>query len=95
MPLFLAPVEIRSRRDVDLVQVSGGTFQLSTGDKFIPSTLQVFHNGRRLKRASSGTPVDGDYTVSESGVPGSGYDTINVFSPNIQQGTFFADYLVP
>jgi hypothetical protein len=95
MPLYLAPVEYRSRRDVDLVLVSGNVFQVGAGEKFVPSTLQVFHNGRRLKKASGPSPTDGDYIVSESGGPGSGFDQITVFSPNVNNGTFFADFVTP
>lgn len=52
---------------------------------FVSSTIRVYHNGRRLELASTITPVDGDYYVSESGGVGTGYDRVNLlrFSTNV------------
>lgn len=95
MPLYLAPVEYRSRRDVDLIQVSGNDYRLRSGEKFVPSTLQIFHNGRRLKRMSGQQPTDGDFTISESAGPGTGFDTVTIVSPNRPGGVIVADFVTP
>lgn len=60
-------------------------------NKFLPSTISVYFNGQRMKQGSGN-----DYVVSESGGPGSGYDTITLLAvvlaplPNEQ---LFADYI--
>lgn len=64
-----------------------------TPEKFLPETLRVYHNGRRLKLASSPNPTYGDYYPSESGGVGTGYNTITIltFSP-VQVSRLWADY---
>lgn len=94
MPLFLPPFEERLRHEVLLVQVGSGIY--SVGEVFQPESMQVYHNGRRLKQASDDTPITGEYFMSESGGPGTGYDTINLisFTPR-PTSVLFADYIVP
>ena len=61
----------------------------TTPDKFLPTTLAVYLNGIRVKRG-----LGEDYIVSESGGPGSGYDTITLLGEaprSIEQ--LFADYI--
>lgn len=94
MPLFLPPLETRLRHEVLLVQV--GPYTYSVGELFEPESMQVYHNGRRLKQASDGTPSTGEYFMTESGGPGTGYDTVNLisFTPR-PSSALFADYIVP
>ena len=56
-------------------------------------TISVWHNGRRLIHTPNGDPAKGDYTVSESGGFGSGYDTINLltFAP-VGRSSLVADF---
>lgn len=56
-------------------------------------TISVWHNGRRLVQIGTADPGIGDYTVSESGGVGTGYDTINLltFAP-VGRSSLLADY---
>lgn len=56
-------------------------------------TISVYHNGRRLIQTSVPNPATGDYTVSESGGPSTGFDTINLltFAP-VGRSSLVADY---
>lgn len=94
MPLFLPPFETRLRHEVLLVQLAVRTY--AVGEIFLPESMQVYHNGRRLKQSIDGTPVTGEYFLSESGGAGMGYDTINLigFTPS-PLSALFADYFVP
>lgn len=78
------------------------TFTVPLPDTFIHDphttgkTIEVFHNGRLLTQvppSMAPTPENGDYTVSESGVPGSGFNTINLltFSP-VRRSRLVANY---
>lgn len=61
----------------------------TTPDKFLPTTIAVYLNGIRIKRG-----VGEDYVVSESGGPGSGYDTITLLGPAPRSTEqLFADYI--
>jgi hypothetical protein len=63
----------------------------TTPDKFLPTTLAVYFNGIRVRRG-----VGEDYTVSESGGPGTGYDTITLLDPVMAPrptDQLFADYI--
>jgi len=63
----------------------------TTPTKFLPTTIAVYFNGARLKRG-----VGEDYVVSESGGPGSGYDTITLLDPALAPYStekLFADYI--
>ena len=94
MPLFLPPYESRLRHEVLLVQQAVRVY--TVGEVFLPETMQVYHNGRRLKQAADGTPITGEYVMAESGGSGSGYDTIYIigFTPSATS-SLFADYAVP
>ena len=70
-----------------------------TPDKFVhlsatSETVAVYHNGRRLVQTAGSNPDFGDFFVSESGAPGTGYDTVNLltFSPTTNS-VLRADYL--
>jgi len=58
-------------------------------------TISVWHNGRRLVYTPTGDPSAGDYSVSESGGVGTGYDTINLltFAP-VGRSSLVADFYV-
>lgn len=43
-------------------------------------TIEVFHNGRRLMQVATPDPLNGDYTVEESGGLGTGFDTITILT---------------
>ncbi len=60
------------------LDLAGRRFQ--TVGKFEPSSIAIYHNGRRLIRAVSPSPLLGDFYISESGGVGSGFDTIDFLS---------------
>lgn len=68
-----------------------------TPEKFVRAngiSIDLFHNGRRLAEASTSDPRGGDFVVSESGGPGSGFDTVVLltFSPVAGRSVILADY---
>lgn len=79
--LFIATS--RFRTGIDLLGLKNGsnlTYVVPGGDKFTHNlpflTIQVYFNGQRLKLLD-------DYTISESGGAGTGYDTVTMeVSPN-------------
>lgn len=56
-------------------------------------TISLWHNGRRLIQTPLANPGEGDFTVTESGGVGTGFDTINLltFAP-VVRSTLVADY---
>jgi len=57
--------------------IDGGNTSFMTPSYFVESSLEVYYNGQRLRKGSTN-----DYTVSESGGIGTGFDTINLaFAP--------------
>lgn len=80
------------RLDITPIGVIDGVNQVfSTPEKFVqtvPLTIRVYRNGQRQT-------LDGDYTVSESGGIGTGYDTITfVAGIKIKVGTVLrVDYV--
>lgn len=86
----------RFRWDKDLVGTKDGANQIfivPDGEKFLQSgnnVIRVYRNGLRLKFG-----VGNDYTVSESGGAGTGYDTITFAGPApLAYEELTADYLV-
>jgi len=85
------------RFQVQLVGSKDGVNRIfTTPEKFmhdptIGLTIDVWHNGRRLMQGLN--PSVGDYSVSESGGLGTGFDTINLytFAP-IERSCLVADY---
>jgi hypothetical protein len=86
---------ILSLRDLSLrkykvgIRLIGGLVnnrKFTTPDVFIHdptntgTTIEVFHCGRRMLQSLTGDVREGDYYVSESGGPGTGFDTINLLS---------------
>jgi len=60
-------------------------------DKFLPTSIAVYFNGMRMRRGAGN-----DYVISESGGPGSGYDTITLLDATLAPYSteqLFADYL--
>lgn len=87
----------RFRWNRDLVGIKDGvniSFLIPGGEKFIQSgdvVIRVYRNGQRLRFGASE-----DYTVSESGGPGTGYDTVTFSVPApLAYEELTADYLVP
>ncbi len=68
----------------------GSNTSYTTPEKFLPETIRVYRNGVRQQR---GTGLD--FTLLESGGPGSGYDTVVFGSefPPILVEILFADYV--
>jgi len=63
----------------------------TTPDEFLPTTIAVYFNGQRMRRGAGE-----DYTVSESGGPGTGYDTITLLDAELAPYAteqLFADYI--
>lgn len=70
---------------------NGVNLVFTTVNKFDPSFIRVYFNGQRLH---SGT--GNDFTISESGGVGTGYDTVTFSSPELAPLTgenIYADYL--
>lgn len=78
------------RRGIRLLGTQNGSNRtFMTPEHFDPASIEVFHNGRRLDDSSASN----EYTISESGGPGSGYDTvyINWFAP-VARSVLIANY---
>lgn len=50
--------------------INGANQTYTTPDKFNPTAQAVYYNGQRLSLTL-------DYSIAESGGPGTGYDTVN------------------
>ena len=74
---------------IELIGPKNGTnVTFTTPDKFLPDTIEVYRNGDRQD--------DGDYSLSESGGPGTGYNTVT-FGPEhppLSWEKLFVDYTV-
>ena len=92
MPLFIRPLENRLRRDVPLVNVSGQDYSVNAGERFLPESVQLFHNGRRLRRSDFTAPL-GDYELLESRGANTGFDTIRLLV-SVNPGALFMDYIL-
>lgn len=70
--------------------VDGANLTFTTPDKFTHNlpffTIAVYYNGVRL------TLLD-DYTLAESGGPGTGYDTVILEFAPLPKDRIFADYV--
>lgn len=92
---------VHVRTGVALVGPRDGSNRVfrTTPDKFVHDptgtgrTIEVWHNGRRLIWTSNGDPSQSDFTVSESGGVGTGFDTITLltFAP-VGKSVLVADY---
>jgi hypothetical protein len=75
----LSPLEVFLRLEktgrVLIGDTDGANVTFLTPEKFISGTLKVFRNGARLREG-----VSDDYTIAESGGPGSGLDSV-IFNP--------------
>lgn len=97
----LAPVFVRT--GYTLVGPKDGANRIfrTTPDHFVHDPggtgkdIEVWHNGRRLIWTSVANPALGDFTVSESGGVGTGFDTITLltFAP-VGSSTLVADYQI-
>lgn len=82
----------RFRWDVALLGVKNGVNSIfTTPEKFIQSgnfKVLVYWNGRRLRETN-------DYTVSESGGVGTGFDTVTFLfaKPPVSSSVLTADYI--
>jgi hypothetical protein len=102
--MILQPVAVGSSANVllekfrwnkDLVGTKDGVnVAFNTPDVFVQSgsvLIRVYRNGQRLRLGASN-----DYTVSESGGVGTGYDTVTFNGPApLLYEELTADYLVP
>lgn len=84
----------RQRTDVDLIGTKNGVNDtFTTPDLFIQTTvvkIRVYRNGVRLRMGASE-----DYTVSEGGGPGTGYDTVTYNGPPpLSWEQLTADYVI-
>lgn len=86
----------RMRWNKDLVGTKNGVnqdFLVPDGEKFLQSgnnVVRVYRNGVRLRLGA-----DNDYTVSESGGVGAGYDMITFIGPApLDYENLTADYMV-
>jgi hypothetical protein len=95
--LLASDIFVGNERDgVLLLGIKNGVNRVfTTPDIFVNAggtTIQIYHNGRRLLQGAVGV---GDYTLSEGGGPGSGYNTVTIgsFAP-ATTSTLVADYVV-
>ena len=70
---------------------NGLNLTYTTPEKFIPGSIQLYRNGSRLMRNGPAS----DFSVTESGGLGTGYDTITLsaFPPKSNEN-LFSDYLL-
>jgi hypothetical protein len=71
----------------------GVNVSFQTPEPFVQTNqmnIRVYRNGQRLRFGSVF-----DYTVAESGGPGTGYDTVIVAVPPKSADNLIADYRVP
>lgn len=85
----------RMRWNQDLIGAKNGIdVTYTTPDVFVQSgdtVIRVFRNGQRLREGASN-----DFTVSESGGVGTGFDTVTFNGdPPLAYENLTADYLVP
>jgi hypothetical protein len=78
--------------------LNGANRIYTTPDKFVHAnglSIDVFHNGRRLAETSTPNVQAGEFFCSESGGPGTGFDTINLltFAP-VTTSVLVSDYQV-
>ena len=78
------------RWQVDLIgDKNGSNLTFTLPETFDGSTLRVYRNGQRLMAGASD-----DLLISESGGPGTGYDTITLLDrPPASDENLFADYV--
>jgi len=88
------PFAEKVREGVALLGIYDGSNQdFTTPEPFVQGTnmnIKVYRNGQRLHFG-----VSNDYVVSESGGPGTGYDTIVVAIPPRDHEKLIADYHTP
>ncbi len=89
--LFVATA--RFRTGIDLLGSKDGsnvTYSIPTGDKFTHNlpflTIQIYWNGQRLRLLD-------DYTISESGGAGTGFDTVTMEESPILRDKLLVDYV--
>lgn len=58
---------------------------------FVPTAIDVFHNGRRMTR--SGVEAEIEYEVSESGGLGTGFDTVTFVTAPIATSVLRMNYI--
>lgn len=83
--------ENRLRYNVELIGTKNGVNTVfTTPDLFLPETLRVYWAGvRQIEAAAS------DFTVSESGGAGTGYDTVTMAVAPLADDNLLADYHIP
>lgn len=85
-------VDSRMRYGIDLLGPKDGVNKVfTTPEEFSSGTIRVYFDGVRMREA-----VDSDYVASESGGPGSGYDTVTFVAaaPRADEN-MLADYMIP
>lgn len=96
--LGLLPLSSVRRTGIQLFgAIDGMNRTFTTPEKFVHITgtsVEVFHNGRRLAEATTSDPRVGDFVVLESGGTGTGFDTIVLltFAPVAGRSVILADY---
>ncbi len=94
--MAVARLRVLTRRQ----QALGGTYNgvnrsFTFPENFKQGSSRIFHNGRRLKIASDGTLLTGEYTETESGGLGAGFNSIYLLSFAPTTGSVLvADYYI-
>jgi hypothetical protein len=76
---------------VDLLGPKNGiNLTYTTPDRFVPESIQLYRNSARQMQVGTN-----DFSVSESGGPGTGFDTVvlSAYPPNPREN-LFADYVL-
>jgi len=88
----IIPTPMTWRWQVEVLGPKNGlNLTYTTPEKFIPGSIQLYRNGSRLMRNGPAS----DFSVTESGGLGTGYDTITLsaFPPKSNEN-LFSDYLL-
>jgi hypothetical protein len=85
--------QVDHRWNIDLVGAKDGVNTVfTTPEEFLQAgniVIRLYLNGDRLRLGALN-----DYTVSESGGPGTGFDTVTLAIPLITKDQLTADYIV-
>jgi hypothetical protein len=91
MPIYYQPI-IRMFGVVPSGSLDGHNRSYSLPERVDPTSVEVFHNGRRLARSADASPKNGEFYVYESTV-GGGYDSFSMTSFSPAPGsTLLVDY---
>jgi hypothetical protein len=91
MPVARLLIDALSRYEIDLIGPKNGFNLVYTLPEYFEDvSIRFYRNGVRQNRG-----IGDDFVVSESGGPGTGFDTITILGDApLDEETLFADYIV-